>query len=177
MLLVQANGVTVMAGDGQVTLGDTVVKHSARKVRRLYDGKVLAGFAGSTADAFALFSRFEKKLKEFAGNLERAAVELAQEWRTDRSLRNLQALMIVADTQRAFLLSGNGDIIEPEEGIASVGSGGPYAKAAALALRRHTTLGARDVAEEALKIAASLCIYTNDRLTVETLGEAEERHD
>ncbi len=177
VLLVQRDGETVLAGDGQVTMGETVMKHSARKVRRLFDGKVLAGFAGSTADAFALFARFEKKLKEFSGNLERAAVELAQEWRTDRSLRNLQALMLVADAKKAFLLSGNGDIIEPEDGIAAIGSGGPYAKAAAEALRRHTSLPTAVLAEEAMKIAASLCIYTNDRIYVETLGPGEAKND
>lgn len=171
ILLVQKDGDTVLAGDGQVTLGDAIVKHGARKIRKLYEGKVLVGFAGSTADAFALFARFEKKLKEFAGNLDRAAVELAQEWRTDRSLRHLQAMMIVADTARAFLISGNGDIIEPEDGIMAIGSGGGYAKSAALALSRHTALSAEEIAREAMAIAASICIYTNDHLVLEKAGK------
>jgi len=170
ILFVRKDGVSVLAGDGQVTMGKTVVKHTARKVRRLFDGKVIAGFAGSTADAFALFARFEKKLKEFSGNLERAAVELAQEWRTDRSLRHLEALMLVADDKRAFLLSGTGDIIEPEEGLIGIGSGGDFAKAAATALLRHTGLSAEEVAREAMKIAAEICIYTNDSLVVEILS-------
>jgi len=174
ILLVQHGGQTVLAGDGQVTLENTVVKHSARKIRRLYDGRILAGFAGSTADAFALFARFEKKLREFGGHLERAAVELAQEWRTDRSLRHLQALMLVADPQRAFLLSGTGDIIEPEEGIMGIGSGGAFAKAAALALARQTALDAETIAREAMRIASEICIFTNDRLTVEVIPAPQE---
>lgn len=163
-----------MAGDGQVTLGDTVVKHTARKVRRLHDDSVLAGFAGASADAFALFSRFEKKLREFAGNLERSAVELAQEWRTDKALRHLEAMMIVSDGERGFLLSGTGDIIEPESGAIAIGSGGNYAKAAADALLEHTTLDAPSIARAAMKIAASLCIYTNDQIVVEILGPEED---
>jgi len=170
ILLVQRDGRTVLAGDGQVTLGNVIVKHTARKVRRLFDGKILAGFAGSTADAFALFARFEKKLREYGGNLERGAVELAQEWRTDRSLRHLEALMIVSDGQRAFLLSGTGDIIEPEDGVLGIGSGGPYAQSAALALLRHTTLDAEAIAREALGIAAGICIYTNDTIVLEELS-------
>jgi ATP-dependent HslUV protease subunit HslV len=174
ILLVQRDGRTVLAGDGQVTLGNVIVKHTARKVRRLFDGKILAGFAGSTADAFALFARFEKKLREYGGNLERGAVELAQEWRTDRSLRHLEALMIVSDGQRAFLLSGTGDIIEPEDGVLGIGSGGPYAQSAALALLRHTTLDAEAIAREALGIAAGICIYTNTETVVESLPDAKE---
>ena len=174
ILLVQRDGRTVLAGDGQVTLGNVVVKHTARKVRRLFDGKILAGFAGSTADAFALFARFEKKLREFNGNLERGAVELAQEWRTDRSLRHLEALMLVSDGSRAFLLSGTGDIIEPEDGVLGIGSGGPYAQAAALALLRHTSLDAEAIAREAMGIAAGICIYTNTETVVETLPDAKE---
>lgn len=174
ILLVQRDGRTVLAGDGQVTLGNVVVKHTARKVRRLFDGKILAGFAGSTADAFALFARFEKKLREFGGNLERGAVELAQEWRTDRSLRHLEAMMIVSDGPRAYLLSGTGDIIEPEDGVLGIGSGGPYAQAAALALLRHTSLDAEAIAREALGIAAGICIYTNTETVVETLPDAKE---
>jgi len=174
ILLVQRDGRTVLAGDGQVTLGNVIVKHTARKVRRLFDGKILAGFAGSTADAFALFARFEKKLREYGGNLERGAVALAQEWRTDRSLRHLEALMIVSDGQRAFLLSGTGDIIEPEDGVLGIGSGGPYAQSAALALLRHTTLDAEAIAREALGIAAGICIYTNTETVVESLPDAKE---
>ena len=174
ILLVQRGGVTVLAGDGQVTLENTVVKHTARKIRRLYDGRILAGFAGATADAFALFARFEKKLREFGGNLDRAAVELAQEWRTDRSLRHLQALMLVADAQRAFLLSGTGDIIEPEDGIMGIGSGGSFAKAAALALARQTSLDAETIAREAMKIASEICVFTNERLTVEAIPPRQD---
>jgi len=160
-----------MVGDGQVTFGDTVLKHSARKVRRLHDDKVVAGFAGSTADAFALFERFETKLKDFSGNLMRAAVELAKQWRTDKVLRTLQAMLLVADRERLLLISGNGDIVEPEEGIAAIGSGGPYAVAAARALAKHTTLSVRELAVGAMDIAAQLCIYTNQEFCVETLEE------
>ncbi len=174
IIFVRRHDETVLAGDGQVTLGNTVVKHTARKVRRLYDNRVLAGFAGSTADAFALFSRFEKKLKEFAGNLERAAVELAQQWRTDRALRHLEALMLVVDERRAFLLSGTGDIIEPENGIIAIGSGGAYAKAAAEALMRHTDMSAEEIAREAMDIAASICIYTNTQIVMEKLSTTGE---
>lgn len=174
ILLVNKDDCMVLAGDGQVTLGQTVVKHTARKIRRLFDGKVIAGFAGSTADAFALFSRFEKKLREYGGNIERAAVELAQEWRTDRSLRHLEALMLVGDGARAFLLSGTGDIIEPETAVLGIGSGGAFAQAAAEALYRHTGLPAAEIAREAMKIAAGLCIYTNDRIVLETIGPGEE---
>ena len=158
-----------MAGDGQVTLGETIVKQSAKKIRRLYNGQVLAGFAGSTADAFALFSRFEAKLEEFRGNLARSAVEPAKEWRMDRALRHLQALLIVADRDKTFLLSGNGDLIEPDDGIASIGSGGPFALAAARALLKYSDLPAKEIATEAMTIAASICIYTNLSIIVEEL--------
>jgi len=171
ILCVQHKGATVMAGDGQVTLNSTVLKSSARKVRRLYHGSVLAGFAGSTADAFTLFERFEKKLEKFNGDLVRAAVELAKDWRTDRSLRRLEALLLVADKKHQYILSGSGDVIEPDEGVASIGSGGPFAKSAALALKRHCDLGAEPIAREAMTIAADICIYTNSDLTVEVLGE------
>jgi ATP-dependent HslUV protease subunit HslV len=158
-----------MAGDGQVTLGEGVVKHTARKIRRLYSDKILAGFAGSTADAFSLFSRFEAKLEQFHGNIGRAAVELAKDWRTDKYLRHLEALLLVSDQNQTFLLSGQGDVIEPDGGIAAIGSGGPYAQAAAQALSEHTELSAREIAEEAMKIAGKMCIYTNDKVTVEEL--------
>lgn len=169
ILSVRHNGQTVLAGDGQVTLGNTVVKHGARKIRRLYNETILAGFAGSAADSFALFSRFESKLEQYRGNLERAAVELARDWRTDRFLRRLEAMLIVADQKTTFLLSGTGDLIEPDDGIVAVGSGGPFAMAAARALSRHSQLTARQIAEEAMGIAADICIYTNSRLTVEEL--------
>jgi ATP-dependent HslUV protease subunit HslV len=158
-----------MAADGQVTLGDSVMKHSARKIRRLYQDKILAGFAGSTADAFSLFSRFEGKLEQYAGNVGRAAVELAKDWRTDKMLRNLEAMLVVADPHQIFLISGAGDVIEPDEGILAIGSGGSYALAAARALMQNTELNAREIAEKALKIAGQICIYTNDQITVEEL--------
>jgi ATP-dependent HslUV protease subunit HslV len=160
---------TCMAGDGQVTFGNTVLKQGARKIRRLYNDSILAGFAGSAADSFALFSRFESKLEQYRGNLERAAVELARDWRTDRLLRRLEAMMIVADRKSTFVLSGTGDLIEPDDGIVAVGSGGPFAMAAARALARHSQLSARQVAEEAMRIAADICIYTNPHLTIEEL--------
>jgi len=160
---------TVLAGDGQVTLGSTVLKHSARKIRRLYNETILAGFAGSAADSFALFSRFESKLEQFRGNLERAAVELARDWRTDRLLRRLEAMLIVADRKSTFVLSGTGDLIEPDDGIVAVGSGGSFAMAAARALVRHSPLTARQIAEESMRIAADICIYTNANLTIEEL--------
>ncbi|MFA5026698.1 MAG: ATP-dependent protease subunit HslV [Candidatus Methylomirabilota bacterium] len=169
ILAVRHQGCVAMAGDGQVSLGDRVMKHTARKVRRLAGGTVVAGFAGSAADALALFARFEAKLEEFPGNLPRAAVELAKEWRTDRALRRLEAVLAVADRQSSLILSGTGDIIEPDDGIIGIGSGGGYAAAAARALVRHSSLSAREIAEEAMRIAASLCIYTNDQLTVEEL--------
>ena len=160
---------TVMAGDGQVTLGNTVLKQSAKKIRRLYNDSILAGFAGSAADSFALFSRFETKLEQYRGNLERSAVELARDWRTDRLLRRLEAMLIVADKRATFLLSGTGDLIEPDDGIVAVGSGGPFAMAAARALARHSPLDARQIATEAMSIAADICIYTNPNLTIEEL--------
>ena len=159
----------VLAGDGQVTLGDTIVKHSAKKVRRLYNDRILAGFAGSAADSFALFSRFEAKLEQYRGNLERSSVELAKDWRTDRALRRLEAMLVVLDQSSIFLLSGNGDLIEPDEGVVGIGSGGPYALAAAKALARHTDLDARAIAENAMSVAASICIYTNGTLAIEEL--------
>jgi len=159
-----------MASDGQVTLGQTVVKHQARKVRRLYRDRVLAGFAGSAADGFALYSRFESKLEEHRGNLERAAVELARDWRTDRILRRLEAMLLVADTRAMYLLSGTGDLIEPDDGVIGIGSGGPFAMAAARALVRHSSLDARAIAEQAMAIAADICVYTNARLVVEELA-------
>jgi ATP-dependent HslUV protease, peptidase subunit HslV len=159
----------VMAADGQVTLGANVMKHSAKKIRRLYQDKVLAGFAGSTADAFSLFSRFETKLEQYAGNLGRSAVELARDWRTDRMLRHLEALLIVSDLTATFVLSGNGDVIEPDEGIVAIGSGGSYALASARALIENTELNAREIAEKSLKIAGQICIYTNLELTIEEL--------
>ena len=169
ILAVRHQGRTVLAGDGQVTLGTTVLKQGARKIRRLYNEKILAGFAGSAADSFALFSRFESKLEQYRGNLERASVELARDWRTDRLLRRLEAMLIVADRESTFLLSGTGDLIEPDDGVVAVGSGGSYAMAAARALVRHSNLDARQVAEEAMRIAADICIYTNSSLTIEEL--------
>lgn len=158
-----------MASDGQVTFGQTVMKQTARKIRRLLSGQVLAGFAGSAADSFALFSRFESKLEQYRGNLERSAVELAREWRTDRALRRLEAMLVVMDTKQTFLLSGTGDLIEPDDGIVAIGSGGPYALAAAKALARQTTLDARTICEQSMQIAAEICIYTNAQITVEEL--------
>ena len=169
ILSVRRNSKTVIAGDGQVTVGSTVMKHNARKVRKLYNDKVLAGFAGATADAFTLFEKFEAKLDQYHGNLTRAAVELAKDWRTDKILRRLEALMIVADTERSLILSGNGDVIEPEGGATSIGSGGPYALAAAQALMDHTDQDAHTIAMEAMKIASQICIYTNQEITVEEL--------
>src|SRR5947209_16971635 len=170
VLCVRRDGKVVMAGDGQVTLGSEVLKSTARKLRRLYNEKILAGFAGSTADAFSLFSRFESKLEQFNGNLSRAVVELAKEWRTDKILRHLEALLLVADVKNTYILSGNGDVIEPDENIASIGSGGPFALSAATALLRHTKLSARQITEEAMKIAGKTCIYTNDNFTFEELS-------
>jgi ATP-dependent HslUV protease subunit HslV len=158
-----------MAADGQVTLGASVMKASAKKIRRLYQDKVLAGFAGSTADAFSLFGRFETKLEQYAGNLGRAAVELAKDWRTDKMLRHLEALLIVSDLTGTYVLSGNGDVIEPDEGIVAIGSGGSYALASARALMQNTDLSAREIAEKSLIIAGQICIYTNDQLTIEEL--------
>jgi ATP-dependent HslUV protease subunit HslV len=169
ILCVRHKGKVVMAGDGQVTLEHTIVKHTAKKVRKIYHDKVLAGFAGSTADAFTLFSKFEEKLEQYNGNLLRAAVELAKDWRTDRILRRLEALLIVADLDHSLIVSGNGDVIEPDEGMTAIGSGGPYAHAAAKALTEFSNLEARAIVEEAMRIAASICIYTNDRILVEEL--------
>lgn len=170
VLCVRRDGKVVMAGDGQVTLGSEVLKSSARKLRRLYNDKIIAGFAGSTADAFSLFARFETKLEQFNGNLPRAVVELAKDWRTDKILRHLEALLLVADAKNTFLLSGNGDVIEPDEDVAAIGSGGPFAHAAATALMRHTKLSAREISEEAMNIAGKTCIYTNDNVTWEELS-------
>jgi ATP-dependent HslUV protease, peptidase subunit HslV len=169
ILAVRHQGRVVLAGDGQVTLGDAVVKQGARKIRRLYHDRVIAGFAGSAADSFALFSRFEAKLEQYRGNLERASVELARDWRTDRILRRLEAMLVVADKAATFLLSGNGDLIEPDDGIVGVGSGGGYAAAAARALAAHTDLDARQIAEASMTIAAGICIYTNSNITLEEL--------
>ena len=169
ILSIRRNGKTAIAGDGQVTVGNTVMKSNAKKVRKMYNDKVLAGFAGATADAFTLFEKFEAKLEQYHGNLTRAAVELAKDWRTDKVLRRLEALMIIADAERSFILSGNGDVIEPEDGIAAIGSGGPYALAAARALVEHTNLGARQIVEAAMQIAGAICIYTNKEITVEEL--------
>lgn len=169
ILLVRRDGHVALAGDGQVTLGDTVMKTGARKVRRLYNEKILAGFAGASADAFSLLARFESKLEQFHGNLERAAVELSKEWRTDKILRHLEALLIVTDEKSSFLLSGNGDVIAPDGGVLAIGSGGPYALAAARALLEHTELGARDIAERALLIAGEICIYTNQNIVIEEI--------
>jgi ATP-dependent HslUV protease subunit HslV len=159
-----------MAGDGQVTMGATVMKSNARKVRRIYDGKVLVGFAGATADAFTLFERFEGKVKEYGGDITRAAVELAKDWRTDRILRRLEALLLVADRKATFLISGTGDVIEPDEGVIAIGSGGSFAYAAALAFLEASQLGPRDIAEKSLRIAAGICIYTNTEVVVEELA-------
>ena len=169
VLLVQRDGNVAMAGDGQVTLGETVIKGSARKVRRLSDGKILAGFAGSTADAFSLLDRFEKKLAEFQGQLQRASIELSKDWRTDKYLRNLEALLIVADKNDAYLVSGKGDVIASDDGLLAVGSGSMYALAAARAMMKHTELSAKQIAEESLRIAADICIYTNSDIVVEEL--------
>src|SRR3954466_15671996 len=169
VLAVRHAGQTVMASDEQVTFGDTVVKQSARKIRRLYNDKILAGFAGSAADSFALFSRFESKLGQYRGNLERSAVELAKDWRTDRLLRRLEAMLIVLDPTSMFLLSGNGDLIEPDDGIVAIGSGGPFALAAAKALSANTDLDARAIAEKSMAIAGQICIYTNQQIVIEEL--------
>ena len=169
VLAVRHKASAVMAGDGQVTFGDTIVKRGARKIRRLYNDRILAGFAGSAADSFALFERFESKLEQYRGNLERSVVELAKDWRTDRVLRRLEAMLIVVDPKSTFLLSGTGDLIEPDDGIIAIGSGGAYAMAAAKALSRHTDLDAYAIAEQAMVIAAGICIYTNDSVTIERL--------
>ena len=169
VLSVRREGRLAMGGDGQVTLGESIVKQKARKIRRLYNEKVLAGFAGSTADALSLFSRFEQKLEEYHGNLSRSVVELAKDWRTDRALRHLEALLLVADEKNTYLVSGNGDVIEPDDGIVAIGSGGPFALAAARALLKHTSLSARQIVEEAMRLAGQICIFTNDQITIEEL--------
>jgi ATP-dependent HslUV protease subunit HslV len=169
VICVRHKGRIAVAGDGQVSQGETILKQTAKKVRRLYKSQVLAGFAGATSDAFALFARFEGRLEEYKGNLSRAAIELAKDWRLDKALRQLQALMVVADKESSFLISGTGDVVEPDDGILAIGSGGPYALAAARALIAHTDLGAKEIALEALKIAAGICVYTNDQVTVEEL--------
>ena len=171
ILAVRRDNRVVIGGDGQVSMGNTIMKGNARKVRRLYQGRVIAGFAGGTADAFTLFERFEGKLEQHSGNLLRSAVELAKDWRTDRMLRRLEALLVVADPHATLVLSGNGDVIEPEHDLAAIGSGGPYAESAARALLAHSELDARAIVEQALKIAADICIYTNHHITLETLGE------
>ena len=169
VLLVRKEGQVALAGDGQVTLGETIMKASARKVRRLYNDSILVGFAGATADAFSLLTRFESKLEQYHGNLERAAIELSKEWRTDKILRHLEALLVVADAKSSFLLSGNGDVIAPDDGVLAIGSGGSYALAAARALTEHTNLSAREIAVAALKIAGDICIYSNQNIIVEEL--------
>lgn len=175
VVCVRRDGHVVMAADGQVTLGEGVIKHTAKKIRRLYNDKILAGFAGSTADAFSLFARFEAKLEAHHGNLGRAAVELAKDWRTDKILRHLEALLLVSDVSLTFLISGAGDVIEPDGGVVAIGSGGPYATAAARALIENTDLPARKIAEEAMKIAGQICIYTNQNFTVEELSSTPEK--
>jgi len=169
ILCVRRKGKVAIGSDGQVTLGDTVIKHGAKKIRRLYNEKIVAGFAGSSADSFALFSRFESKLEQFHGNLSRGAVELAKDWRTDRTLRHLEAVMIVADDKNTFLISGTGDLIEPDDGIVGIGSGGAFALAAARALDKFTDLTAREIVQEAMQIAAKVCIYTNENISIEEL--------
>ena len=169
IICIRHKGRVAIAGDGQVTLDKTVLKATAKKIRRLYNGQVLAGFAGATSDAFALFSRFEAKLEEHRGNMSRSAIELAKDWRLDKAFRRLEALLIVADKENSFLISGTGDVIEPDDGIVAIGSGGPFALAAARALLRHTDLSARDIALEAMSIASEICIYTNNQITVEEL--------
>lgn len=170
ILCVRKNGKVALGGDGQVTLGQTVVKHNARKIRKMYNDTILAGFAGATADAFTLFEKFEGKIETYRGNITRSAVELAKEWRTDKMLRRLEALLIVADMEHSFIISGTGDVLEPEDGVAAIGSGGPYAQAAAKALIEHTTLDPAKIVEEAMKITSKICIYTNDSIIVEELN-------
>ena len=169
ILAVRRDDHAVLASDGQVTLGNTIVKHGARKIRRLYNDSILAGFAGSAADSFALFSRFEAKLEQYRGNLERSAVELAKDWRTDRALRRLEAMLIVIDRKSMFLLSGTGDLIEPDDGVIGIGSGGAFAQAAAKALIRNTTLSPRQIAEQSMTIASEICVFTNGNITIEEL--------
>lgn len=171
VLCVRKNGKVAIGGDGQVTLGQIVLKHNAKKIRRMYNNSIIAGFAGATADAFTLFEKFEGKLETYRGNITRAAVELAKDWRTDKILRRLEALLIIADKEHSFIISGNGDVIEPEDGISAIGSGGPYAHAAAKALIEHTQLEPKKVIEEAMKIASKICIYTNDSISIEEINE------
>src|SRR5688500_5320068 len=173
VLLVRRDGQVALAGDGQVTMGETVMKSSAKKVRRLYNDKILAGFAGATGDAFSLLTRFEGKLEQYHGNLERAAIELSKEWRTDKILRHLEALLVVADDKTSFLLSGNGDVISPDDGVLAIGSGGSYALAAARALMANTQLSAREIAVEAMRVAGEICIYSNSNIIVEELSVAQ----
>ncbi len=170
ILCVRRNGKVAIGGDGQVTMGNTVLKHNARKIRRMFNDKIVAGFSGATADAFTLFEKFEGKIEMYRGNITRAAVELAKDWRTDKVLRRLEALLIIADLEHTFIISGNGDVIEPETGIAAIGSGGPYAQAAAQALYENTGLSAREIVEKAMEIASSICIYTNKNITIEELN-------
>lgn len=170
IVAVRRAGRVCLGGDGQVTMGATVVKHGARKIRRLYQDRVLAGFAGATADAFTLFERFERKLEQYNGNMTRSAVELAKDWRSDKLLRRLEALLIVADTEHLFIISGNGDVIEPDDDVTAIGSGGPFALAAARALVRHTDRAAREIVEASLQLAAEICIYTNTQITVDEIG-------
>lgn len=174
ILCIRHQGVVALAGDGQITMQKIKIKQTAKKIRRLYHDQVLAGFAGAAADAFALFTRFEGKLEEFRGNLPRAAVELAKDWRTDRALRHLDALLVVADIERTYLMSGAGDLIEPDDNVIAIGSGGPYALAAARALIRHSSLGALEIAKEAMEIASSICIFTNNQIIIETLPPDKE---
>jgi len=171
VICVRKDGKVAMGGDGQVTMGQTVLKHNAKKIRKMYNDSVLAGFAGATADAFTLFEKFEGKLETYRGNITRAAVELAKDWRTDKFLRRLEALLIIADKEHSFILSGTGDVIEPEDGISAIGSGGPYAHAAAKALIEHTQLEPKQIIEEAMKIASKICIYTNDSISIEDINE------
>ena len=170
IICVRKNSKVAIAGDGQVTLGNTILKHNAKKVRTMYNNNILAGFAGATADAFTLFEKFEEKIETYRGNITRAAVELAKEWRTDKILRRLEALLIVADREHSFIISGNGDVIEPEDGIASIGSGGPYAHSAAKALINHTQLKPVEIVKEAMKITSKICIYTNETINIEELN-------
>jgi ATP-dependent HslUV protease subunit HslV len=170
ILCVRLDGKVAIGGDGQVTMGNTVLKHNARKIRKMYSDKVLTGFSGATADALTLFEKFEGKLESYRGNITRAAVELAKDWRTDKILRRLEALLIIADAEHTFIISGTGDVIEPEDGIAAIGSGGPYAQAAARALSDNTGLSARGIVEKAMKIASDICIYTNENITIEELN-------
>jgi len=170
ILCIRRDGKVAIGGDGQITMGNTVLKHNARKIRRMYGEKVLTGFSGATADALTLFEKFEGKLESYRGNITRAAVELAKDWRTDKILRRLEALLIIADIEHTFIISGTGDVIEPEEGVAAIGSGGPYAQAAARALCENTSLSAREIVEKSMKITADICIYTNENITIEELN-------